>query len=221
MEFNYKLIRSRRRTVCLEIRNGELVIRAPILAPQKIIEGFIKSKRDWIAKRLVKSQKIFKRQYKEGEPFFYLGNEVPLRIIKTNLKHPEVQLENNQLVILTSDIAKHILKEALTEFYKNQAEKIISKILKKHENKFGTYGKVKVKDYKSKWGSCTSRNNLSFSAKLAMAPRDVIEYVVLHELSHIEQKNHSKTFWSLVKSVDDKYNEKRKWLKINHHKLVL
>jgi len=221
MEFNYKLIRSRRRTVCLEIRNGELVVRAPILAPQKIIENFIKSKKDWISKRLVKSQKTFNRQYKQGEPFFYLGNEIPLRIIKTNLKHPEVQLESNQLVILTNDVTKRILREALIGFYKKQASQIILKIIKKHEGKFGMYGKVTVKDYKSKWGSCTARNNLSFSAKLAMAPRDVIEYVVLHELSHIKQKNHSKNFWSLVKSVDNRYNEKRKWLRANHHKLVL
>ncbi len=221
MEFNYKLIRSRRRTVCLEIRNGELVVRAPIMAPQRIIEGFIKSKKDWIARRLTKSQKTFKRQYKEGEPFFYLGNEMPLRIIKTNLKNPEVQLENGRLVILANNISRHILKEALIEFYKTQAEKVILKIIKKHESKFGAYGKATTKDYKSKWGSCTSKNNLSFSAKLAMAPRDVIEYVVLHELSHIEQKNHSKNFWSLVKSVDDRYNEKRKWLKANHHKLIL
>lgn len=196
-------------------------MRAPIFAPKVIVDRFIKSKELWISKRIKLTQNMFKRQYKEGEEFFYFGKELKLRHIKTNLKNPLIQVENENLVVLSDAFSRVSIKKTLLDFYRREAERVILKILKKHESKFEHYGKVTVKDYRSKWGSCTSKNNLSFNAKLAMAPKDVIEYVVLHELSHIQIKNHSKVFWNAVAVIDEKYIEKRKWLNKHHPKLVL
>lgn len=88
-------------------------------------------------------------------------------------------------------------------------------------NKFGLqYNKVKINNAKKRWGSCTSKGNLNFCWRLAMAPLMVIDYVVVHELSHLEHKDHSKRFWKKVEDILPNYKEQRKWLKDNGHLLV-
>jgi hypothetical protein len=219
MNFSYKLIRSRRRSICLLIKEGEIVVRAPRLAPKIIIDRFVLSKGDWINKHLKKSSVRFKRQYKEGESFLFSGKEYQLKIIKTNLKSPEIRFNKNDLVALTYDSSKGFLKIQIEKFYRAKTQNTVQKLIKKYEPNFS--GKVTIRSYRSKWGSCSRKNDLTFNTKLSMTPDAVIEYVVLHELSHIKEKNHSKRFWVLVKSSDEKYNEKRRWLRQNNDKLAL
>jgi hypothetical protein len=80
--------------------------------------------------------------------------------------------------------------------------------------------KIVIKQYDSKWGSC-SQKTLSFNLKLALAPRDVIKYVVVHEFAHIAHPNHSEGFWDFVASQMRGYKQHRKWLRINGNKLVI
>jgi len=225
-KFEYKLIKARRRTICLSIRDGQLIVRAPFLTPAWYINRFLDSKSDWIEKHLRKTQVLFKRQYKEGEKFLFLGRELELKIIMTNLKKPEIETNSLNLTILTYDDSKKFLRLQIERFYKDRTREIVLKLIKKYEPDFSGSAclparQVTIKPYKSKWGSCTGKNDLSFNSKLAMTPMEVIEYVVIHELCHIKQKNHSKNFWQLVGSIDGEYNKRRKWLRRLHDKLVL
>lgn len=219
MNQKYKLIRSHRRTVCLLIKDGELVARAPYFTPKPIVDRFIMSKSDWIERHLQKSKNHFKREYKEGETFLYHGKNFELKIIKTNLKSPEVKFDEDKLVVLSYDTSKKFIKLAIEKFYRIRAQKVVNNLIKEYDPSFR--GKITIKSYKSKWGSCSAKNDLTFNLKLAMTPFEVIKYVISHELSHINEKNHSKRFWQLVKLSDEKYNEKRKWLRLNNEKLVL
>lgn len=76
-----------------------------------------------------------------------------------------------------------------------------------------TYGKITVRNQKTRWGSCSSKGNLNFNCLLMLAPPEVLDYVVVHELCHRKQMNHSKAFWSEVEKVLPDYKEARKWLK--------
>lgn len=216
---NYQIIRSRRRSMCIMIKDGEVVVKAPPLVPKVLINRFVLSKSDWINKHLTNPKVRFKRQYKEGEKFLVLGREHILKIIKTILKKPEIKLEGKNLVILTYDDSKKFLRLQVEKFYSEKTRQIVRRTIQKYEPSYS--GKILFKAYKSKWGSCTGKNDLSFNVKLAMTPIEVIEYVVIHELAHFHQKNHSRHFWSLVSSADKEYNSKRKWLRANNDKLVL
>ena len=83
------------------------------------------------------------------------------------------------------------------------------------------YNSVKIKNYKSRWGSCSSKGDISFNWKIIFAPENIIEYLVVHELSHLIYFNHSKLFWNKVEEFQYNYKENRKWLKENGYKLDL
>jgi len=188
---SYKVIRSRRRTICLEIHKGELIVRSPLYCPKFLISKFVKEKSAWINKKIHEYSKKtrIEYQFKKHEKFLYLG-------------------EKKDLGVYT--------KHELQGFYKKQTSKIIFELLTKYDREF-TFDKSKVnfKFYKSKWGSCSAHNRLSFNAILSMARIEVIEYIVIHELSHTKIKNHSKSFWNLVASYSDHSKKSRKYLRDN------
>ena len=108
--------------------------------------------------------------------------------------------------------------DTLINWYKKQALPVITDLVEEYARLMGLEGKyssVKLSIAKSKWGSCSYDNKLLFSWRLIMCPTEVIEYVVVHELAHIIEKNHSKAFWNEVKKVLPDYKEHRKWLKDN------
>ena len=214
----YKLTRSKRRTVALEIKNGKLVVKAPYLAPKFAIERFISEKQSWIKKHLEKSKTDHKetRQYKTGEKYLYLGEKKNLEIGDAG----EVKISDDLIKVSAKNEIE--VKIKLRKFYKVETARIVKKYLAKYLDKFSNSSpKITYKFYKSKWGSCSVKNHFSFSALLAMAPQEVIEYVVIHELAHAKVKNHSKKFWYEVEKFDLNYKIHRKWLRDNHHKLSL
>lgn len=83
-----------------------------------------------------------------------------------------------------------------------------------------TYGKITIRNQKTRWGSCSSKGNLNFNCLLMLAPPEVLDYVVVHELCHRKQMNHSKAFWSEVEKVLPDYKEARKWLKEDGSQMI-
>lgn len=106
--------------------------------------------------------------------------------------------------------------DALTTWLKEQAMQIISERVALYANIMGiTPGMVKLSAAKARWCSCSTKNNLNFTWRLIMCPLSVIDYVVVHELSHITYKNHSPAFWARVKTVLPSYEDDQEWLKVN------
>ncbi len=213
----YQLIRSRRKTLSLQIdKNAQLIVRAPERLSIKKIEAFIQDKSNWIEKKTQASQEVLvtKPQYLEGEQFLYLGNHYPL-IRQTNAKN---KLEfNGEVFKLNYD------SDGTNEFhrwYKSAFKKIALPRLDYYSDLYQlTYKQVRLKSQKTLWGSCSSANNINLNYLLIGAPISVIDYVIVHELCHIKHKNHSKHFWALVESILPNYKVEKKWLKTNGHKL--
>ena len=96
------------------------------------------------------------------------------------------------------------------------AEQHIPRRVAVYAGKMGvTYGRIRIKDQKTLWGSCSSRKNLNFNWRLVMAPGEVLDYVVVHELCHLKHMNHSAEFWDCVEEILPEYREHRRWLKVH------
>lgn len=104
---------------------------------------------------------------------------------------------------------------------KQKAEQIIPSKVDFYASKMGvSYNKITIKCQKSRWGSCSSKNNLNFNCLLMLTPNDVIDYIIVHELCHLKEMNHSKQFWNEVKTVLPEYEKSHKWLKENGNTII-
>lgn len=211
---NYTIIKSVRRTVSIHILpNGKIEVRAPRLMPQFLIRQFVIKHQVWIEKKL-KQQKAFpvleKKQYVSGELLLFLGNHYQLAI------GPYSKIELGQRELLFPKALEFRIQKELKIWYQQQARQIITIRVKENAKLMNvSYSEVYFSDTKSKWGSCSHGNKLQFNWRLVMAPLMVLNYVVIHELAHIEQKNHSDRFWRLVERYTPSYKQHRLWLKRN------
>jgi len=218
-----RVIRSKRRTFSIEVeRDGSLVVRAPNRASMRNITGVVKDKRKWIARKQRQAREkygsIAPKRFVEGERFLYLGKPYPLEVDNAT-RHP-LTFDNNNFVLSDEHVGK--AREAFIDWYRQQARSVISERVKRYSSPSGIqYRKLKITNAQKRWGSCSAKGNLCFSWRLAMAPREVIDYVVVHELAHIEHKDHSRKFWDRVEKVLPDYRSRRRWLKDNDHRLTL
>ena len=215
-----KIIRSKRRTIALEVaRDARLIVRAPYRTPLHFIEKVVFKKRFWIKEKqeIVRDRrkKVIPKEFISGEGFLYLGNMYKLEFID-DLDMPIVFNNGFKIARKNYDIAKEIL----IAWYKAQAYQKISERVNWHSSLSGLkYNKIKISDAQKRWGSCSAKGNLNFSWRLIMAPLRVIDYVVVHELAHLEEKNHSKRFWNKIKIMLPDYEQYRDWLKENRYLL--
>lgn len=213
-----EVVRSRRKTIALVVQpDGRLVVRAPLRTNQKIIDAFVSSKAAWIEKSRQSQQarrKFFpKRYFTSGELFWYLGKQYPLQ--RVTPQRPALQFH---LAFTLSEKSTPQAKKHFEHWYREQARLYLMERAQYFTNLYNFhYKQIKITGARTRWGSCSARGTLSFAWRLIMAPPEIIDYVVLHELAHTVHHNHSQAFWSLVQSMVPDYAAKRKWLKHNSH----
>ena len=217
-----KIIRSKRRTFTLEIKSdARLIVRAPEHASYESIQKIVYKKRSWISKKQKlaeeKYKKVYPKEFVNGEGFLYLGDTYKLCIIdKTDAS---LTLNTNGFVLAREHVED--AKEVFKKWYRKEARKKISERVAGYSALSGIrYNKVNITNAQKRWGSCSAKGNLNFSWRLIMAPLKVIDYVVVHELAHIEEKNHSKKFWGKVKIMLPDYEKHKNWLKENEWTLI-
>jgi predicted metal-dependent hydrolase len=208
----YKVIRSNRKTIALIIDNSaNLVIRAPTKIRDNEIKNFIEKKKHWIADKQHKVSTFAEKHspvlIKTGEGLMYLGDTYT--IIIDNV--PDIQFSNTHILVPDGYCREDVIK-----WLKKEANTILAERLVSYASLIGVqYSAFKLSEAKARWGSCSSKGNLNFAWRLIMCPITVIDYVVVHELSHITYKNHSSGFWARVKTVLPNYKEQQNWLKAN------
>ena len=170
-----KIIKSKRKTISVQIKPDEVIVRAPTRMKQSEIEKFVETKRNWIEKHL-KSVSEKQKLLRNTQPF----TEEEIR----------------------SFVAK--------------AKEIIPERVKFYADKIGvTYNRVSIRCQRTRWGSCSSQGNLNFNCLLVLMPDEIIDSVVVHELCHRKQMNHSAEFYAEIEKVFPDYNRCRQWLKQN------
>jgi predicted metal-dependent hydrolase len=221
---SYHLIRSkgRRKTISLQINEeGKIVIYAPHHTPKWEIEKFIKRKQSWVVQKISEKEKQIKeveKTFLPGEKFYYLGEWYPLEIHEFDHKEPPLRLSFCKFILNKDHIDG--ASDLFIQWYKREAkEKIVGRI-DYYSHRLHLFPKgIRITNAKSRWGSCSRDNRLSFSWRIVMASLTIIDYILIHELVHIREKNHSKRFWSTLESILPDYRKHRLWLKENGHLL--
>jgi len=209
-----QLIRSNRKSIGIEIdQDGGVIVRAPFHASKVEIFHLLEDKKSWI----VKKQKLaFKRaketppkQFVLGEEFLFLGTSYPLEIVDRD--DPRLVLTDR--FYLAADFQETALV-VFTRWYRKQANRVIKDRTADLAQRYGfSYSKIRINSAKTRWGSCGPKGSLNFPWRLVMAPCEVIDYVIIHELIHLRIRNHSKDFWSSLAQIMPDYKHRREWLK--------
>ncbi len=223
---HFHLIKSKRRrkTISLHIKEGgEIVIRAPHQASKREIEEFIGEREAWVVEKLTEEKerrKELQKAFIPGEKFLYLGELYPLEIDETGHKELPLKLSFGNFV-LNRDCLEQA-RDLFIEWYKREAKEKIEGRVRYYSSRLNLFPRgTRITGAKSRWGSCSRDDRLSFSWRIVMAPLRVIDYILVHELVHIREKNHSGRFWDALERILPDYRERRSWLKKNGHSLSL
>jgi predicted metal-dependent hydrolase len=226
IRLSYRLIRSkkRRRTISLQIKeSGKIVILAPYHTPKWEIERFIEGNQPWIVEKISEKEKQVKeveKTFLRGEKFLYLGEWYPLEIHEANHKEPPLRLSFGNFILNRDHMEE--ARDLFVEWYKKEAKEKIAERIAYYSHRVHMFPNgIKITNAKSRWGSCSRDNRLSFSWRIIMASLAVIDYVLIHELVHIREKNHSKKFWANLESILPNYRKHRLWLREKGHLLEL
>jgi predicted metal-dependent hydrolase len=185
------------------------------------IQSVVEAKTDWIRRTRARVAKHYPSQgaktFKPGEMFWYLGEQYPLSL--TDRQRPPLELDGT---FLLSRSAHGRAKEVFIEWYREETRTIVQRLIDQYVRQYRfKVDQVRITSARTRWGSCSSKNNLNFTYRLCMAPISVVEYVVLHELAHLKIRNHSKAFWESVARLKPDYKRDKAWLKKNGILLTL
>ena len=205
------------RLVRLEItpRTGLTVV-VPVLCSKERILRFIKDKSCWILNKLTRYDTDTYRKtsgMRDGDLIPYLGCFLKIEVRDSNGRGENVTLAQNTLVVAVRPGTKEI-DPVIEKWFRIQAGHILrEKVDRQSKRMVVDYNKIRLKGQKTVWGSCSRKNNLNFNWRLLMTPEPVIDYIVIHELSHLKEMNHTKKFWQVVAWYCPEWQQHRKWLK--------
>ncbi|MFJ7973458.1 M48 family metallopeptidase [Psychrobacillus sp. NPDC096389] len=188
---------------------GFITVKVPKGTSEEIIASAIESKGQWILEKIheieVARETPKAREYHAQGKFLYLGKECLLHEL-----------------IDCSELNEEALKRNLKKFYMNRCKSIVGERIKIYQKQLKVKPKIiEIVESKSKWGSCSSDRRLTFNYRLAMAPVEVIDYVIIHELCHLIHMNHDRSFWRRVGSIMPDYKEKEAFLARHGHSMLL
>jgi predicted metal-dependent hydrolase len=219
----YLIKRTKRSSLGITIeRDGTVTINTPLRADPKGIESFVSSKTIWIRQKLAyKSQtnrEMVRRDFVSGQGFLYLGKSFRLRLINNGMGvvnqkgvSTSLRLHNGYFELLEQE--KERARKHFIKWYKKQTEEQLRIRIPRYANRIG----VEVKDFRvldlgNRWASCGKKGTLNFSWRIVMAPIQVFDYILVHEMAHMLERGHTKNFWRTVSRVIYDYEEHKIWL---------
>jgi predicted metal-dependent hydrolase len=230
--FNSREIQIRRqpykRSIGLTLQvNGNIRVSAPKTTPLSTIESFLAAHTHWIETHLLKYERLRShyppRHYVEGEAFPFVGRELALRYRFNDIAKPRLSIIGEEIVCElprsreTSFAPTHShpeLQPLIANLYAREARRILTERLNLYAERMGLKPtSLSFRSQKTRWGSCSARGKITLNWRLAVAPLEVIDYVVVHELSHLAHYDHSKEFWALVASQIPDHATRRRWLR--------
>ncbi len=217
MKVSYTTQRSTKRrklTITVE-RDRSVVVHAPVGISDDRIQKVVESKRQWIHDKIKHPQKYQAlphppgKELVSGESALYLGRQYRIEIVETGLSGIQFR---QRFLIPARQGAKRV--EALRDWYINKAKEKLVPRVKLHARQLGVdVSAVKITSNRFRWGSCTLHNNVNFNWRLIKAPMFVIDYVIVHELAHLIESNHTSRFWNIVRTQTPTMEKAKAWLK--------
>lgn len=235
----YQLISSnRRKTLSLQVKHGQVIVRAPSGIKKQFVDDVVDKKSAWLLKKIAEQANLTFSgcTFKNKDFIFIFGEPTRLKISTGVLADIHLYAANdiNSERVLELTIANRIfkklnsehllaaqVKKQLEQWLKKQAEHYIDTHIVQYINQTGLQPEsIKVRQYRARWGSCNSKGELSFNYLLMLTPAWVTNYVVVHELCHLKYLNHSPFFWRLVEQHFPEYEQAKSWLKQHQSQLV-
>jgi predicted metal-dependent hydrolase len=210
----------------LSVKPGMIVLTVPERVSQAQAMAFFERHRAWAEAKLAEldARAGAPSRFAANATLPWRGREIPLVIIDEPRRHVSVRVEDTVLIALPNRLAANreaTAARALFAWTKTWLSAEIARLSARHAPREGLHPReIRVKRMKTRWGSCGSRNDLNFNWLLAFAPETVLEYLVVHELCHIRERNHSPAFWSLVARHMPDYAEQRQWLRAHGSALM-
>lgn len=231
--FEYRVERKKRKTIGIKITlEGEVIVASPLNVDNEYIKKLVEKKADWIIEKLDSIRESKKdtpsMEFRDGETIPYLGKRHKLRVIgdvweragRLSFHGDEFTLYINPK--LDGEKRLEAGRMAMEKWMRKEAGRVFKERTKHFGEVLGLYPeKIVIKDQKSVWGSCSSRGNINYNYRLVMAPIEILDYIVVHELCHMKHPNHSKEYWNTVEGILPDYREKRNWLKENGRSLLI
>jgi len=217
MEMTYTVKRSAKRkklTITVE-RDRSVVVHAPVSASEAAIRKAVASKRGWIYEKIHHQNKYRDKPHppgKElvsGESALYLGRQYRIEIVE----HGQDDICFMQKFCIRSSMVGR-KREVMRDWYIRRAHEKILPRVRRHAKQLGvSFKEAKIVDNRYRWGSCTVKDNVNLNWRLIKAPMFVIDYVIVHELAHLLENNHTPRFWNIVRAQSPKMEKAKLWLK--------
>ena len=222
--------RAKRVSVRYSLRDGLEVVFPPGLR-QPDPAALLHERSDWILSAVDRfsdaQSKLPQRQYREGETFLFRGACYQLKL-ETDPSHRriKVHLWDNVLRISLPESTPQddgqLFRGAVESFYRGQAKQYLPVRVSELADAHGfTYGKLRIKNQKTRWGSCSAKGNINLNLRLMMAPDSAIDYVIIHELCHLRELHHDAAFWALVESCCPDFRHWKAWFSEHGPCLIL
>ncbi|SHF20222.1 hypothetical protein SAMN04487965_1617 [Microbulbifer donghaiensis] len=221
----YRLVRShRRKRLGLVLAESGVEVRIPARCAARHGHQFLQENIQWVRAQLLRvdqrAAQVPEYRYAFGESFPWLGRPLPL--VRAARPADAGIGEVISLYTRYRDPDEEQLQTALQRLYQREALDLLSGKSARLAQQLGLkFSSVRVRRTKSKWGHCSIRGELQYNWLVCLAPEPVVDYLVAHEVSHLQHHNHSRAFWQLVESVCPRYRELRRWLRDNGHRLTL
>jgi hypothetical protein len=192
------------------------------------IPGILRDKASWVLKYDDKMKRVGEeipdRSFEDGATFPILGRERTIRVrdVPESFLDGDSLLEGDEIVLSRDRVEADGLHDALERLFRSTARALFTRRVQTFAEEMNvTFGRIQIRNQKTRWGSYSSgTGTLSLNYRLLMAPPEIVDYILIHELAHVKQPNHSSNFWDLVEKYDPDYREKEAWLDRRGHTLV-
>lgn len=217
---DYSIVYSKRKSISIIVeRDRRVIVRAPENTSVEFIDREVQKRKRLLKSKIDHNQKYpYSKQLKEfvsGESLLYLGKEYKLYVVDEPLAG--VQFDNKFFI---SKADQKMANQLFKEWYINSAIKLIVPKATAIAARIGVkYNNLNIIDLKYRWGSCTPKDNIHLNWRLVKAPMTVIEYIIVHELTHLLEANHTPEFWNRVAAQLPNYDKAKQWLRENGQEL--
>ena len=225
--FDYQIRLSRRKTMAMEVRDGQVLVAAPHRTNLKQLHRWVETKANWVRQKLeeqaLRRQQVPTPQFCDGARWAFLGKKFIVNISHGNRK--DCTFEDGSLNLCLSSRSRRTQTEQIRlqmqDWYKQVArDTLTQKSIHVCQRLNTQFRSINLRRTKTKWGHCTARGELQYNWLIMQAPEDIVDYLVAHECCHLLHLNHGPNFWAQVKDICPDYLEQRQWLKDNGHRLV-
>lgn len=225
-DFPVEVVRTdRKKSASILLKGGGVQVRVPKHVSEQRIRELITGRTPWITRKLKEAAArtpVKPREFAGGETFCCLGRDYRLKVGVGEER--SVELNGSYLhtrVLKTDAKTREVVRALLAGWYREQAQRHLGEKTEKFSKLIGVSPKsITIKDYKSRWGSCSAKGDISYNWKIILAPHRIVDYVVVHELCHLLEHNHSSRYWRHVERIVPDYRERRKWLNTESERLI-